>query len=410
MRENLLRSQVQNRKKNKVATNPEKQTGQDEGPKNTQDELVGLTEQISRIIPKSRIDTAAAIDDLEKVTKELTNLKEQISQANAQSKVNTTAEGLTGNLPTEVHPAEDLRNRLNERNGVVEVEITHDNLDTAAADLVQPDPEDDLRRALKARRRSGVGPCVTRENLTTALAKATSRLLTDEQREILRLDMVRRLRDKIDGIESTDTDSDTQGEHGQETGHQRKSNTTLNKLAKVLDDIKRRKEEKRAREEGKNPINPVNNPQLADQEDGELTDEDMINVVDHSDYDDSPRTSRDRMKQSSPRFPNHKDLVMPSPYRILTNNPTTVPITPPRQARFPAAGEAQLNHLQAKIDLYVQKREAQDRLRTANPAPNSPLVNQQVNQQENVPRSDCHQSPGMDGTMTMSAQIPTMPN
>ena len=148
--------------------------------------------------------------------------------------------------------------------------------------------------------------------------------------------------------QNTDTDSDTQGEHGPETGHQRKSNTTLNKLAKVLDDIKRRKEEKRAREEGKNPINPVNNPQLADQEDGELTDEDMINVVDHSDYDDSPRTSRDRMKQSSPRFPNHKDLVMPSPYRILTNNPTTVPITPPRQAsipalikaRFPAAGEA----------------------------------------------------------------------
>ena len=228
---------------------------------------------------------------------------------------------MTGNLPTEVHPAEDLRNRLNERNDVVEVEITHDNLDTAAADLVQPDPEDDLRRALKARRISGVGPCVTRENLTTALAKATSRLLTDEQREILRLDMVRRLRDKIDGIESTDTDSDTQGEHGPETGHQRKSNTTLNKLAKVLDDIKRRKEEKRAREEGKNPTNPVNNPQLADQEDGELTDEDMINVVDHSDYDDSP--SRDRMRpiaQSSPRFPNQKDLVMPSPYRILTNS------------------------------------------------------------------------------------------
>ena len=200
--------------------------------------------------------------------------------------------------------------------------------------------------------------------------------------------MVRRLRDKIDGIESTDTDSDTQGEHGPETGHQRKSNTTLNKLAKVLDDIKRRKEEKRAREEGKNPTNPVNNPQLADQEDGELTDEDMINVVDHSDYDDSP--SRDRMRpiaQSSPRFPNQKDLVMPSPYRILTNNPSTVPITPPRQAsipalikaRFPAAEEAQLNHLQAKIDLYVQKREAQDRLRTANPAPNSPPVNQQEN-------------------------------
>ena len=181
----------------------------------------------------------------------------------------------------------------------------------------------------------------------------------------------------------------------------------MKKLVKVLDDIKRRKAEKKIREESNNPINKTDNQQLVDQEDGELSNEDMINVVDHSDFDDSPRASGDGMRpiaQSSPRYPNHKNLVMPSPYRILTNNPATEPVTPPRQTkpvtetpkkrssliRFPAMEEAQRNHVQAKIDLYVQERETQDKMRTANPVPNSPPANRQ----ENAPSRDWYQSPG----------------
>ena len=295
MRENLLRSQGQNRKGNKVESNPEKQTGQDEGPK-TQDDLASLTEQVTRIIPQSRIDTAAALDDLARVTRELASLTDQVTRTIPQSRIDTTAEELTSNLPMEVLPEEDLRDHLNERNGVVEVEITHNNLITTAEDLSQLDPEADLRRVLKARRKSGVGPCVTSENLATALAKATSRLLTDEQKETLQLDMIRRLRDKIDGIITTDTDSDTQGEPGLEDSPLRRSNPTLKKLGKVLGDISRRKAEKKSREESNNPTNKTDNQQLADQEDGELSNEDMINVVDHSDFDDSPRVSGDGMR------------------------------------------------------------------------------------------------------------------
>ena len=103
--------------------------------------------------------------------------------------------------------------------------------------------------------------------------------------------MIRRLKDKIDGIVTTDTDSDTQGEPGPEASPLRKTNPTMKKLVKVLDDIKRRKAEKKIREESNNPINKTDNQQLVDQEDGELSNEDMINVVDHSDFDDSPRAS-----------------------------------------------------------------------------------------------------------------------
>ena len=123
MRESLLRSQGQNRRGNQVKINPEQQTGRDDGPQ-TLDDLANLTNQVTRIIPQSRIDTMAG-------------------------------DGLTRNLPTEVPPGEDLREHLNERNGIVEVEVTLDNLNTVAEDILkEPESEEDLRKVLKAKRKT----------------------------------------------------------------------------------------------------------------------------------------------------------------------------------------------------------------------------------------------------------------
>ena len=131
----------------------------------------------------------------------------------------------------------------------------------------------------------------------------------------------------------------------------------------------------------------------------------MINVIDHSDFDDTPRESGDGIRplaQSSPRYPKYKNQSGPSPYRILTNNPATKPVTPPRQTKtvpetpkkkpspikFPAVDEAQRNHVKQRIDLYVEEREKQDEMRAANPTPNSPTKNRP----ESTPRGLWYQS------------------
>ena len=287
MGESLLRSQGQNRSENLVIINPEQQTGRDDGPQ-TLDDLANLTNQVTRIIPQSRIGTMAC-------------------------------DGLTRNLPTEVPPGEDLRDHLNERNGIVEVEVTLDNINTVAEDILkEPESEEDLRKVLKAKSKTG-GVGLTSEDFETALAKAKREMRTQEESAKLRTDVIRRLRAKLDGDRTTDeaSGSDTQRE----------------------------------------PESEANNP--APKIDHHHLEEHEWNIgTDHSDFDfdDIPQESGDGMRP----------LAHSSPNRILTNNPVTKPVTPP----------AQTNQVKQRIDLYLQEREKQDEMRAANPTPNSPTTNQ----------------------------------
>ena len=227
---------------------------------------------------------------------------------------------------------------------------------------------------------------LTSENLATAKRE----MLNREESSRLRTDVIRRLRAKLNGDETTDeaANSDTQGELESDDQNQRDGEPDLK--TQVLADIRRRREERKRKEGGNNPAPKKDHHHLEEYEEGELSDDEMTNVIhfDHSYFDDIPQESGDGMRpltQPSPCHSKYMDHNEPSPYRTLTNNPETRPVTPPEQTKivlktpkkkpspikFPVVDEAQRKHVKQRINL----RGKLDRMRAVNSTPNSPTPN-----------------------------------
>ena len=98
----LLLNQDLDRSEDHVRESLRQQVSQDEGPQ-TGDDLVNLTNQVTEIIPQSRIHTLEG-------------------------------DGHANNLPTE-DSGDDHRGFLNEKRGIKEIELSSENLGTVASEM-----------------------------------------------------------------------------------------------------------------------------------------------------------------------------------------------------------------------------------------------------------------------------------